>query len=245
MHLDDELIQRELHRELGSRDAAVRAHLADCLECRDRLAEAAREEARVYELLRRIDHGALPIDPQALVDRARRARLAWTRSAAVVLLGLGVAGVAYATPGSPFRTWLQAVVEAVTGSRADPVAPTLPDTPSVPGPSGLSIDPGRSYVIVLLAPQDSAQLRVSLTSDPVLVVTALSGTPTFTSGTYRLTIDNRTTPTDFAITIPREAPRVEIWVGRERVFLKEGLRVTTQPGEGAGSYVVPLRGRGP
>ena len=103
MHLDDELIQRELHRELGSRDAAVRAHLADCLECRDRLAEAAREEARVYELLRRIDHGALPIDPQALVDRARRARLAWTRSAAVVLLGLGVAGVAYATPGSPFK----------------------------------------------------------------------------------------------------------------------------------------------
>ncbi|MGH7672815.1 MAG: zf-HC2 domain-containing protein, partial [Gemmatimonadales bacterium] len=100
MHLDDEQVQRLLHRELAPPvETSVRAHLAQCASCRGRVAEAEREETEVYALLRHVDDPPPPVDARAVVARARARGLGRLRWAAGVLLALGLAGAAYAAPG--------------------------------------------------------------------------------------------------------------------------------------------------
>jgi predicted anti-sigma-YlaC factor YlaD len=100
MHLDDERLQRLLSGELEPRvEASIRGHLATCGPCRDQTTAARREAAEVSRLLGFLDHPAPRLDPEDVMH-ASRGVLGWGRRAALVFLGLGLAGVAYAAPGS-------------------------------------------------------------------------------------------------------------------------------------------------
>lgn len=177
-----------------------------------------REDKAVYALLRHLDHPAPPLDAQTIAARARRRRFAPARRAAGIILTLGVAGAAYAAPGSPLPAWVKSATDWIAGG---------PERPTETGVSGLAIAPGRALVIRFRSPQDAGRVMVSLTDGAEVRVRAPIGAATFTSDVDQLVIDNRGPAATFAIEIPRSAPRVEIRVGDKPIYLKEGSRITT------------------
>ena len=228
MHLDEERVQRFLHGELVPADLIpVRDHVAACAACSDLVATARREEERVLALLRRVDHPPARVDVTTVVARATAGRFSWVRRAAVVLVALGMAGVAYAVPGSPLPAWLNAVAGRMKGRAARPVPLPVPAPAAGALAAGIAVPPGRALLIVFTWPQAAGLVQVSLTSGAEVVVRAPGGAATFTSGVDRLVIDNRDSSARFEIEVPRAAPRVEIRVAGQRIFLKEGSRVTT------------------
>jgi anti-sigma factor RsiW len=242
MHLDEEQVQRVVHGELPRLgEIEAREHLAECVVCRDRLAVAEKEEANVFGLLRAVDHPVPAIAVGAIESRARAPdtrRLQW---AAGIVLALGIAGAAYAAPGSPLPRW----VSVLTGwMRAEPELTQTQSSPSPPrasGIAGVAITPGQRLVIVFTSSQTEGYAHVRLTDSAEVVVRAPSGAATFSSDADRLVIDNRGGTGTFEIQIPRTAPRVEILVDGTRRFLKDGGRITANQVPGApGLYSIPL-----
>ncbi len=255
MHLDDERIERLLHSELPvAADAPARMHMRDCGACRERVAVAEREEAAVLRLLQELDHEPPLVAAGDVMARARSATISasaprgarsqWRRRAAGLLVALGIAGAAYALPGSPVPGWVDAVVERI-GSLTRPSIPIAPEV--TPGPAvappasgGIAVAPGPNLSIEFVQTQSAGAIEVLLTAgDDVLVRTA-QGAATFTSEVDRLVVDNTGSGASFEIQIPRAAPRVEIRVAGRQVFLKEGARVLTEAADLRGSYLLPL-----
>jgi hypothetical protein len=217
MHLDLEQLQRLVDGELSpAAERPAREHLAACAECRGREAEIARQEAEVSALRRLVDHAAPRVDVQTLVARARRRRFGGMPWAAVVLLALGVAGVAYAAPGSPLRKWAHAVAVWLRGETPQPEA----------SGAGIAVAPGQNLIILFTSTQREGSARVSLTDGADVVVRAPVGAATFSLAADRLVIDNKHSWASFEIQIPRAARRVEIRVAGARRFLKDGPTVT-------------------
>jgi hypothetical protein len=240
MHLDEDQVQRLLHGELGSSSEAARAHLAACVACRERVAVAQREEADVFGLLTAVDDPVPSVDAAVIQKRARAPdarRLSW---AAGIVLALGIAGVAYAAPGSPVQRWVTALVGRL---RSGPgVTQQAPPTRASPlGMAGVAVDPGHNLLIAFTSTQTAGDVLVRMTDSTQVVVRAPSGSATFSSDADRLVIDNGAGSGTFEIDLPRSAPRVEISVRGMRRFLKEGHRVTgnTRP-DAAGVYAIPL-----
>ncbi len=242
MHLDEEQIQRLLHGELAPpAETSARQHLAECTDCRGRVAEAEREEDEVYALLRQVDHPPPPVDADAVAARARAHDFGWGRWAAGILVALGLASAAYAAPGSPLPAWVEAFREWI-GGRPDP-SPSAPAPVRAPEPrvAGIAVAPGQKLLILFTSPQAEGQAQVSLTDGAEVVVRAPIGAAIFSSDVDRLVIDNQGSAAIFEIEVPRAAPRVEIRVGADRIFLKEGRRVTTEKSTKArGLYLLPL-----
>ncbi len=242
MHLDPEQVQRLLHGQLpGSADTAARAHLAACDACGAELAAAEREEHDVFALLRAVDHAPPPLTAEAVIARARGKGLGPMRWAAGALLALGVAGAAYAMPGSPVRAWVEAIGQRLAGppgpSREAP-GPALVEPPAV---AGIAVAPGRQLRIVFTSYQAVGEVRVSLTDSAEVSARAPVGAATFSTGGDRLVIANDEGTATFEIRIPRTAPWIEIHVGGSRVFLKRGPDVTTAlPAAPPGAWVLPM-----
>ncbi len=252
MHLDEERLQRLLHRELSAPlEGAAREHVAACDECRRRLEDATREEANVHALLRAVDTPPPVVSAGAVASRAElpsrasRRGSSWLRRAAALVAVVGIAGVAYALPGSPVRRWVHDVVQRVGGR------PGVPGEPSTRGGgaanvSGIAVSPGQSLTIIFA--RDAAQgvgnggeIRVSLTSGADVQVRAPGGAATFTTKGDFILIGVRDPSAEFDVRIPRSAPWVEIVQGDDRVFLKEGVRITTSGARGlVRGYVLPL-----
>lgn len=240
MHLDEEQVQRLLHGELPRPvETTARAHLAECAHCRARVAEADQEERDVYALLRHADHETPRISARAVALRARGP--GWGRWAAGIAIALGVAGAAYASPGSPLPAWLDAIAEWVAGPSDRSRSAPAPGRPQDPAVAGIAVAPGRELVILFTSPRAGGDVQVSLTDSAEVVVRAPIGSATYTSDAERLVIDNQGSVATFEIQIPRAAPRVEIQVNGDRIFLKEGRRITTdQSTDAKGRYVLPL-----
>lgn len=242
MHLDEEQAQRLLHGELpGSAEAVARAHLAECADCRERIAEAEREERQVDALLRHVDHDPPRISARAVARRARAQDLGWARWAAGIIIALGIAGAAYASPGSPLPAWLDAIAEWIEGPVDRPGSDSAPVLPQDSAVAGIAVAPGRELIILFTSSQAEGQVRISLTDSADVVVRAPIGTATYTADAERLVIDNQGSVSTFEVQIPRAASRVEIRLAGDRIFLKEGRRITTDQStiEG-GPYVLPL-----
>lgn len=209
----------------------------------------------VQELLRTLDHPVPKVTAEAIAARAPapgRVTPAW-RWAAAVLLTVGVAGAAFALPGSPLRRWASTLGAVVTG-RGRPDAG--PDSGSAPpafspdqGRAGIAVLPGRSLLIVFDRPAPAALALVSLVGGAEVIVRAPAASATFTSDAGRLVVEGRSAsppgsaaaPDTFAIDIPRESRRVEIRAGPARVFLKERDRITSALPPGAtGPWLLPL-----
>jgi len=246
MHLDDERIQRLLHGELsGAAHDSAREHVAGCEDCRRRLAEASREEAETFSLFRELDDPAPWTSAGALAARGRAPGGQRVRSAAAFAIALGLAGAAYALPGSPLRGWVASVAGWI-GERRPPSAPAVEVAPDS-ADAGIAVVPGPQLLIVFTSRQAAGWVRIAWTDGAEVIVRAPPGAATFTSDVHRLVIDNHPgAAATFSIEIPRQAPRVEIEVEGARVFLKEGPRVIAPPLDPAsGAYRVPLAASGP
>jgi hypothetical protein len=246
VHLDEEHVQRLLHHELPALlENAARAHVAECADCRRRLAEAEREEMEVHGLLRAVDRSPASIHAEDVIRRAgvkssaaRRRGASRFRRVAGVLVAVGFAGAAYAVPGSPVRAWVDGVVQRM-GGRPSNVSSSRDK--SMGSSSGIAVLPGQRLSILIKSNQADGSARVSLTGAAEVQVLAPAGAATFTSRAEELLVDNMGSPSTFEIRIPRSAPWVEIRVAGHRVFLKEGQNVTASASTSAlGGYVLPL-----
>lgn len=175
-----------------------------------------REDAELFALLRALDHPMPRVDARAVAALATRRGPAYLRWAAGIALGLGLAGAAYALPGSPLRTWVRALVHRS--------APTPIQTDS--GFAGIAVAPGQGLRVLFTARQAAGTADVVLTDSAEVVVRALTGAATFTSGADQLVIENTGSGATFEIQIPRAAPRVEILVEGSSILLKAGDQIT-------------------
>jgi anti-sigma factor RsiW len=237
MHLDEERLQRLLHGEREGFDRReAEAHLRECPACRERLAAAEHDQVEIFGLLRRLDHPVPALNAEVLAAKARAARRTWGSWAAAVLLFLGIAGAAAALPGSPVRRWIQTAAAWIGERRVEPA-----QRGSTEQAAGIAAVPGREFVVSFNAPEQGSRARVSLTDGAEVVVRAPSGAASFTSDAERLVVDNHGSGATYEIEIPRTAPHVEIRVGGNRIFLKEGSRVVTRtPAEDGEHYLLPL-----
>ncbi len=211
--------------------------------------ETRREEEETNALLRQLDGPEPRVDFRTVVDRAGRGKRAGIadrrllRVAAGLFVVAGIAGVAYALPGSPLPRWVDHVIAWVGGGGADLRPAPDPAGDSDAGGAGIAVTPGSRLLILFESPQGTA--RVSLTDDPEVIVRAPAHAATFTSGADRLVIGNHGPVATFEIQIPRAAPRVEIFVGRTRLFLKEAGGVAVPPAaDSSGVYVLRLNPSG-
>ncbi|MGH7527215.1 MAG: anti-sigma factor family protein [Gemmatimonadales bacterium] len=240
MHLDEERVQRLLHRELAPQaEGSARDHLASCSECRSRVAEAEREETRILALLRQVDHPPRRVDVEAITAGSRQRAPGWGRWAAGILLVLG-AGAAYALPGSPLPRLVERVIKWVEPEKERP-APVAPSGQAEGAARGIAVAPGDRFTVRFSTAPADGLATVSLTDAGEVAVRALSGAASFTSEPAGISIDAEGASGRFEILIPREAPSVEIRIGGRRVFLKQGSRVFAEGGQDAeGRYLVPL-----
>lgn len=243
MHLDEEVIQRLVDRELPA--AAAQEHLAQCEACRVRLGAAEREAGWFDAKLREIDHlppaiRAADVIPKA-ASQARSQSLG--RLAASVVLALSIAGVAYAIPGSPLRGLVQSLLGRAPAVAPAPVAPPVNAPPPAPVLGGIAVEAGASLVVEFSAAQSSGLVRINFTEGSEVSVRAPDGVARYTSAGSRLLIANDGSIADFEIEIPKGARRVEIRVGGSRRLLKEGKVVTvgTRVAQlGSGPYILEL-----
>ena len=244
MHLDDEQIQRVLHGELAPpAKEALSRHLQECLHCQAQLEEAARDEEWIFGLLRQADHATPVLDAETVAIQAQDEVGGWGRRVAGILLAVAAAGgIAYALPGSPLRAWVESVAKWIEGP-APPSLPAPPEKrpPTPPATSGIAVAPGERFVVHFADTQAEGTVRVSLTDGPDVIARVLGGAPAFTTGAGRLTIENQGSTADFEIDLPRDAPWVEILIGKHRLLLKEGARIVTDaPADAGGRYLLPL-----
>jgi hypothetical protein len=238
MHLDDERIQRLLHDELGSVAAETRLHLESCAPCRELVDEAREEERRIFGLLSQVDHARPALDPRVLLAERTASGGQWGRRAAAVILGVAIAGAAYALPGSP----LPAALDKLLGTgvaRRDSTPATERDRASAP-PAGIAVPAEDGLVIRLLAEGEGAVASIELTGDEEVVVRAVEGGATFTSDPGRLTVRS-SGPVRLEIHIPRTAASVEVRSGSTPVFRKVARgSVSEAAPDSMGRYIIPL-----
>jgi hypothetical protein len=236
MHLDDERLQRLLHDELAPPARAVALeHLETCGACRTRLDDEARAEARIFAKLRAIDTPA-PLRMLDLDFHPRSGRR-WLTRLLVSIGGLTIAGIAFAAPGSP----LPGVLRRITQSTRVVSGASQPSAPELATNTGLAVAPGRRLAIDVAAGGGTAVVAIALTDSGEVIVRAVGGRPSFSSGVDRVAIRNLEGITALSIDIPRTAPSVEVHVDGRRVFVKRGLEVTTAARrDTAGRYLLPL-----
>ena len=245
MHLDEERIQRLLDGELSPDAArAARVHLSGCADCRRLLAEAQREEREVNALLEMIDQPGPPVRAEAVALRAelvtaasRAQRASLLRRGAAFVLVAGIAGAAYAIPGSPLREWVHGITEKMAGR---PERNTVSPDSRTTGVSGISVQADQRLVILFSGDSLGGQVRVTLSEGSQVQIQAPPGAATFTSKSEYLLIGVKNPAASFDVRVPRSAPWVEIRAGEDRLFLKEGQRISTSGSGSAGDYVLRL-----
>lgn len=245
MHVDDEQMQRRLHAELDATTLrAVDEHLAACTLCRERASAAGRGEDRVMQLLEALDGEQSRVEARQLIARARTRDHAWIRRAASFLLAVGIAGTAYAAPGSPLPRWVASFIERVAEEPpvVSPVAVPEPIRAQDSAASGIAMRPDGALVVLFAATQASGRARVSLVNASEVTARSFGTSVPFRADIGRIVVENGGSSADFEILIPRDAPRVEIRVGSARVYLKDGDRITSNAfPDSAGVRVIPLR----
>lgn len=239
MHLTEEQLQRILHEEAAG-DAS---HLAVCSDCQAQLARARDDESEILALLTTVDHEPQGPGADAIASMASRRgagrqprRFPW---AAVVLLACFLGGVAYAVTSTPLRSWLAKMLADSTGAPA-PVDPDhAQETPT--SLSGIAVDPGDGLAISFEHPAPGSRVRVLLGDQSQVLVQGPDDGARFTSEPGRLLVSIVADSTLIQVTIPRGAPRVEIFALGRRLLLKQGPTVeVSSPAAPDGGYVIPL-----
>jgi hypothetical protein len=134
---------------------------------------------------------------------------------------------------------MRSVIHRFAPERSPQPADSLAAGP-VESQSGIAVDPGSHMAVVFVGvPHDTA--LVSLSDSAELMVRALAGTASFSSEPERLTVTHHGPAARLELTIPRDAPLVEVWIDGQRVLVKQGSRLVTQTRPGPdGTYYLPL-----
>jgi|GEM_PF-2466678 len=230
MHLDEEQIQRVVHRELTlSERATADEHLTHCAECQSRTVAAAKCDVETSELLRYLDAPLPSVSADAIIARAHVRRFTWVQKFAATFFVVSIGGVAWAASGSPIRLFLNSFAERLRGSASAPVnspgaAPSV--VAPVPELSGISYQPGQRVIINFTQFQPRGVALVSISGGTEVVVRAEAGAATFSSSGDTLTINNTTTLAHFEIEVPRSVARLDILVAGTRLYNRTGTRAT-------------------
>ena len=241
MHLDDERLQRLLDRELDPEaETSIRGHLAGCEPCLAQVTAAERETAELRRLLPLLDDPLPRLEPGDVIHPRGRG-VVWGRRAALVFLALGLAGVAYAAPGSPLTAWVRSVATLLRPAPDHPPAPPAHAASEDPESSGIAVSPGERLAIVLPSPPNGGLVYVSLGDAADVVVRVVSGKASFSSGIDRLVVETPDSSAVFRIVLPRTASRVEIRAGGSLLFVKKGPSIRASTGPGAdGVYILRI-----
>jgi hypothetical protein len=242
MHLDEETIQRLLGSDADPTLAtSAEEHLASCAECRSRLDDARREEGWIFDQLRQLDHVPPEVSARGIIAGSRR-KPGWARLAASVVLAAGIAGVAYAAPGSPLPRFVSRIVALISPPPGPPASPAgKASQPAPPAQAGIALDPGGHLIIAFVSYQSGDTAVVSLLDGDDAVVEASGGTTTFNSEANRLLIQHSGAPARFRISIPRSAPSVQLTVGGRSILVKQKGKLTADVlPDSLGRYVFPL-----
>ena len=237
MHADESQLQQLADGEDSVASGRWREHVNQCTECSTRLAALEQEESEVEFLLRQLDHAPSQITVDAFLQRTRP-RHRFPRAAAIIVaLGIGTAAV-YAVPGSPLQKWV--------GARGNQRARTVQTQPPVvvpaaaPAPAGLSVVPTSAFA-VYFASAKIGGIGLTFVSEAELVVRALQGKARFTLRSDRVLVDDIDDAALFELQIPRAAASLEIFVGGQRVFSKNGNRSIPSVNLNANAFVqLPL-----
>jgi hypothetical protein len=225
MHLDDEQLQRFLHEELAPpATMAARTHIAGCGPCRARVDAARTEEREVFALLGQLDHRLPDVRVQSIIGKSRTGRMDVMRWAAGMLVAIGVAGAAYAAPGSPVRGWVAGLVRSTV--RAGDPAPSPVEPIETPSYGGIAVAPDTALTIAFDGTARGGEVRVSLTDGADVVIRAASGAAEYTALEARVLVTPLMDSAIYEVEVPRAAARVEILVRGERMFLKIGSNVS-------------------
>lgn len=208
------------------------------------MTEYEREDAELNRLLRSLDHDPPDITAADVIAmaRARRPRREWGQIAAVLTATLGLAGVAYALPGSPVRSWVDSVLDRPAAPEpADPGGQTMSRDPSAG--AGIAFDPTRPLTVEF-APPLLGYLRVELADRGDLVAQIGSDEARFNSEPDRLVVE-MVEPDTFELRIPRSANRVEVIVAGRLIFRTDAgaTSAVARPGPD-GRYLFPLEPTG-
>jgi hypothetical protein len=234
MHLDEETLERVLHRELGAeQDDAAREHLSGCPACNAALEESRLREHRVFGLLEALDREAPGLDwtvVEASEPRGPRGLLVAASIACVL-----AAGILYALPGSPLRNWIDAL------GREAPVGETTVATDGSPSVSGLSIYPTAPFEIVFAGAQASGVVLVDLSDAPEVEIRVLGDPVDLESGPDQVAVANLGSRSSYAIRLPKTGPTIIVRVGESRVLVKSGSGIeTAAPRTETGEYRIDL-----
>jgi hypothetical protein len=244
MHPDGEALQRLLHGEVDACAAAdFRRHLSDCQACRARLAEEEARDQVIEEALSALDH---PMEPVVLSDilvlsdivarAAPPAHRVLVRAAAAVVVGLALAGAAYAAPGSPLPALLRdmaAPLRARTSAPADEEA-------GAPSSNGIAVRTSPDFTIQIEGTFAGGELSVRVASVDELSVTSTGGRTSYGSDPTRLSITAQEPGTNIEIIVPAGPDRVRVLIGERIVWRKDGADIgsVVRP-DASGTYHLP------
>lgn len=238
MHLDDERIQRLLHDELGAVETETRLHLESCAACRGLVDEARADEEGVFALLAQVDHPVAALDPRVVLAGQPASRGQWGRRAAAVVLGVAIAGAAYALPGSPLPAALDRLLG--TGAGGHDRAPATQADSVAASHAGIAVPAADGLVIEIVAKGAGGLATIELTEGEEVVVRAVGGSATFSSDPGRLTVRS-SGAVRLEIGIPHKAASVEVLAGSKPVFRKlAGGPISPTPPDSGGRYTIPL-----
>jgi hypothetical protein len=245
MHLDLERLHRYADGELATDDvASVRAHLAECGQCAERVRKVREAQHDLMRVLATVSHAPPAVTSASVIARARGRRSPGLRRAAGIALALAVAGAAYAAPGSPLRHWLSGVADR--GKQASPAAVRSPEQvasqQSQPvGMAGIAVELGASLIIQFVNSQAVGTLHVRLTDSSDVKILAPRGAASFGSAEDKLIVGNTSSSGSFEVALPRSARWVEIRVGDRRVLLMDAGRVVADARpDASGHYAISL-----
>jgi len=229
MHLTDEQLHRMVDDQLPDPGrVALEQHVARCADCRTRLADAGEESAAVLAGLRLVDHPLPAIGAATIIARARARQSQARRWAAALLLSIGVAGAAYAAPGSPLPGWFSALAGWIAPEPEPGPEPAPPAPAPMPGQAGIAVPPGERLTIRVELDRGRGNARIALTDGAEVIIRAGSGAAGFTAGEDQLLVEVRADSTSLEVLIPRLAPLVDLVVQGRRILRATGGRITTE-----------------
>ena len=240
-HLDEGTIHSWLDGALSADEAAsVEAHVAECAECRAKLAEARGFIAGASRILTALDD--VPSGVVPIAQPARRVNPNFLRAAAVVLVvatggllvmrGSGNGPAANATS----RSERVSAAAAQSVSKVAAVAPLT--TTRAPAPAPSSATSNRSAV--KSAGPIKPELRQRIVSSPPVVAYAPMVAPTASPVTGRVSSEKLSSPTTAPSTAPMVATKTIDFVLQPEVVRLQAV-VTTGVTAASGFAAIPLK----
>ena len=184
----------------------ARSHLGACADCRRRVEDGRADEADFVAWLAELDPPPLELSVESVLAKATRTPelSRWGRRAAAIVLAMGVAGGAYAMPGSPFPAWIDAWLGAE--GEAPQASPAVASPPEARAGGGIAVDPGVRLTVVFSDLAPGATATVTVAESPNVVVQAENGTVSFDSDEDRLLIYGGASAAELRHPLARQRP---------------------------------------